>query len=276
MSVTALFRSAWEELRHRPQLWVLAFWYLFLNTSVQLLVAARLAPALPDWLRHPSPTLLQHPLPPLPSGLMLKLVLVLLSYVLILLPFSTAGLYGGAAAVLKNEPGGIWSFWRHAVQEFWRGLGFEVLLVLSLGLVMLLLLAVSSLFALLGQAVGLLAVLDILAMIVVIAVLALWFAATLFALGAVFYGLVPPVRAYAAAWAWTVRHVGPAWQTAILFFTLAFAAWVLTVILARIPFLGGLLAIALSALVLGFLAVLGPGFFAAAVSPPGQPPASAV
>ncbi|CAB1130230.1 conserved membrane protein of unknown function [Candidatus Hydrogenisulfobacillus filiaventi] len=272
MSVPMLFRSAWEELRRRPQLWMLAFWYLFVNSGVQLLVADRLAPQLPAWLRHPSPALFQHPLPALPPGLAVKLVLVFLSFLLILLPFSTAGLYGGAAAVLKNEPGtGIWTFWRYAVREFWRGLGFEVLLVLTLAVVSGLLAGISALFGVAGQAAGLLAVFEILAMIVVIAVLALWFAATLYALGAVFYGLEAPLKAFGAAWSWTLRHVGPAWQTAVLFLTLAIGAWIVTAILALIPVLGGFLAIALSALVLDFLAVLGPALFTAA-SRPGEPP----
>ncbi len=180
VSATGLVAQAWKEARKRPGSLVLAFWYLFIIVVFEYFSLSHLGPEFFHWL-----TRLAHTgtVPPLSRILAIKLGLVYLTFVLIVLPFSVGGLYGGVSSAVREQDSlaGLFVFFRQAVRKFWVSLGYVVTVVLGTAVLYMV-------FALVLTVATANPVLTIILRLLALAVAIFWLAAVLYWQGAVYFG----------------------------------------------------------------------------------------
>ncbi len=258
MSATGLFRIAWRQIWQKPGILVMAFWYLFITSLFQLFVLSRLGTSLPSSLQHFSLQNMVAPhFPHIAAGVVAKVALVYLTLVLIILPFVMGGLYGGAAEAARGkEPlTGLFGFFKFGGHNFWRTFTLVVMAFIGFVVLFLILMAVSLLLSLAGRVIPAIApVFSVIALIVLIGLMMLWFATLLYWVGAVFYGEVSPGEGLKEALGWIRKH----WSFGLRFVLLEAALLIIFVLamslLAQIPLLGGLLALIASGIMLAWIA----------------------
>jgi hypothetical protein len=236
----------------------MAFWYLIITSLFQLFVLSRLGASLPSSLTHLGLQNVASPhLPHIAPGVLAKVVLVYLTLGLIILPFVIGGLYGGAAeAVRGQEPlAGLFSFFKFGRHNFWRTFTLVVMAFIGFIILFLILMAVSLLLSLAGRAIPAIApVFSVIALIVLIGLMMLWFATLLYWVGAVFYGQVTPGEGLKEALRWIQKH----WPFGLRFVLLEAALLIIfmlvMLLVAQIPLLGGLLALIVSGIMLAWIA----------------------
>lgn len=258
MSATGLFRMAWRQIWLKPGILVMSFWYLFITSLFQLFVLSRLASVLPPSLTHLTmQTMLSPHFGHVSPNVLFKVGLVYLTLVLIVLPFVMGGLYGGAAeAARENAPlTGLFGFFKFGGRNFWRTFTLVVLAALGFMVVFLILMAVSFLLSLGSRAIPSIApVFNIIAMVVLIGVMMMWFATVLYWVGAVFYGQVSPVAGLGEALKWIIGHWSFGLRFVLLEAALLAAFLVAMALLSNIPLLGGVLALVGSGIMLAWIA----------------------
>ncbi|MDA8192796.1 MAG: hypothetical protein M0Z53_02185 [Thermaerobacter sp.] len=260
MSAFGLLRVAWRELWNRTQagiILLLAFWYSVVTGAYQSFVASRLGPALPASLKQFNPlqtpgisysTVLSH----LSSGLIVRLLLVYATLILIVAPFSLAGLYSGVGETLRGSaPPGFFTFFRLAVHNFWRALSFILLALAMMVITFALVVALTAVLSAAGTVGGLvLAVVMVLAMMVMISLFLYW-------LGALFYGQGTVLQSLGEAVGWVFRHFGFTLRFGVLLLGLIIVTSLLLLALMVIPVLGPVIAIVAGGMIVpAFMAVL--------------------
>lgn len=252
---------AWKELWKNPAIFVLAFWYSFVTTIFQRFAGNRLLPLLPSSWRHISSSLFVHPhLPQLSPTLTLTLVLVYLTMILIVSPFSLGGLYGGAAGTLKGREatrGGL-GYFRYAVNNFWRALGF---VVLAMGFTVVLAGAVVAVVILAGMAARPIPVLSTILTLALLtfatALMLIWLYLLLYWIGSVFYGELAVWPAFVGALRWVVGHVLFSFRFMLLIVGLLVIFYLALQMVFMVPILGALVGLAAAGLFLpAFMAVV--------------------
>lgn len=257
LSATGLLRQAWREVWQSPGILLLAFWYLVVTTAFEYFFISRLGPSLGQWLQQISPTTVTQ-FPPLAPSMWVKLILVYLTMLLIISPFSLGGLYGGAAANLRERKAmQFFAFFRFAVRFFWRSLGLVVLAVLSLAVVLGILLLGSYGIGLVAQHLGAGGVvLSGAGSIVAIAVIFWWIAFMLAWLGELYFGLDPFWTAFRSAVLWVFHHLGFCLRWIFLVVGLFILAFLLISVFAAIPLVGPVLSLFGSGVMMAMLATL--------------------
>lgn len=252
--VHSLIRDAWVELWQRNRgggLLTLAFWYTLIVTLYQYLVASRLGPSLPKSLTalttHPTATAV---LPHLSSGLWLKLILVYLTFLVIILPFTLGGLYGGIATAIRERPEftGFLSFFRFAYNNFWRALSQILLAVLY---------AIVVFAVVVGLAVGIALIagnspISAIAPVVLVIAALLWLIGTmLYWFGMTFSSDIAPARGWFLALRWGAGHLGALTSSSIsLVLVLLVALTVMSLLVKALALIGTVLFV----LVMGMVA----------------------
>ncbi len=236
----------------------MAFWYLFITALFQLFVLSRLGSALPQSFTHPNLQTFAVPaLPHLKAAIWVKIALVYLTLILIVFPFVMGGLYGAAAAALKNNESlrGLLQFFKFGAKNFWRAFLLVVMAIVGFVLLFVGLWVMTFLLSLLGSAVPTVAsFLSIVALVILIGFLMLWFALVLYWVGAVFYGEMPPLAGFGEALVWVRRH----WVFGLRFILLEVAVFVVFLLvmtlLSAIPVMGGIIALVGSGIMLSWAA----------------------
>lgn len=251
--VMGLLRDSWVALWRGNRgggILTMAFWYTLITTLYEYLVASRLGHSLPQSLtrlvRHPGVVTLPH----LAAPLVVKLILVYLTFLIIILPFTIGGLYGGVAEVIHGKPQflGFLAFFRFGYRNFWRA-WTQILLALCYAVVLFAVL--FGLIAGLGALVPKSSVMAVIAVIIIVAGL-LWLAGTLmYWFGQTFSTDVPPLKGWFASLGRAARNPLRMYgQIILLVVTLMVALMVLTFLANTIPFVGEILLV----LVLGMMA----------------------
>lgn len=257
VSATGLIRLAWREVWQHPRVLTLAFWYLLITSIFEYFVISRLGAALRPWLSQFSPAGIPS-FPHLPAPLMVKLILAYLTMILIVSPFALAGLYGGAAAsVREGSPLGFLTFFAYAVKNFWRMLALEVSSLVSLVVVVGLLSLVATALAWLGHlAGGVSFIFAIVAVLVAVGMLFTWMGLVLYWFGAAFYGQEPVVSAAGHSIQWVMRHIGFTLRLVLLMVGLLVLSFFVITLFSAIPVLGPLFSLVGSGVVMAILAML--------------------
>lgn len=254
MSATAIFRRAWEDLWRNPGIFNLVFWSLMLALGVDYVFESRLAPLLPAALTNPRTWLVAPPTDfwrHLPPDTALRFGLFLATALFIVTPFRVAGLYGGAAELIRGRsPRWLWfQFFTTGWKRFWRGLETTVAGLL-LGLALLLVLFG---FSVLGAAWTVLGVL----------LLLVWVALGLWAVGLGLLGLGALMAAdrrlletLGEALGWAVRHRGLVFRLGAAFVVLFLVVLLVVAGLAAVPLVGPVASVVGLWIVTGFGAVL--------------------
>jgi xanthosine utilization system XapX-like protein len=240
-----LVRGSWLELWRRNRgggILTLAFWYTLVTTLYWYLVAVRLRPELPQsFLRmvaHPSAAAV---MPHFSATLLTKLGLFYLTFLVVILPFSVGGLYGGVASAIRETPEytSFLAFFRYGYLNFWRALTQVVLglvyAALVIGVLVGIFLALSAVAAG-GPIPGIVAV-------IVGAVGILWLVGTaLYWFGQTFASQVAPARGWLTSVRWGLDHAGRLMSSTILLVGLLIAGFYVTSLMAAfIPVLGEVL-----------------------------------
>ena len=255
-----LIRDAWTELWRGNRgggVLTLAFWYTVVVTLYQYFVASRLGPSLP----HGLVSLVNRPgtlttLPHLSASLWLKIILVYLTFVVIILPYTVGGLYGGIATVIRERPQfmGFFAFFRYGYLNFWRALGQIVAAVLYGGIVLALMMGIFAGLSAIGANNAVVSV----AALIVGAVIALWLVATLlYWFGRTFGGENSCVEGFVPTLRWGFSHLGQLYgQTLVLLVVLLAALYVVALLARIIPVFGpALLVLAVGMVAPAFLAI---------------------
>ncbi|AEJ41916.1 hypothetical protein TPY_3764 [Sulfobacillus acidophilus TPY] len=269
MSQFGLIRNAWQELWQRNRtggILTLAFWYTMITSLYQYLVASRLGPELPSGLRH----MLTHPsglttFPHLTSALWIKLGLVYLTFLLVVLPFTLAGLYGGVADTMRDRQrvNGFLAFFRYAALHFWKAITQFVLTVIGMILVFMVFSLLMTLTATSSGGVGIfltviLLIIFLVLVLSLVAVVLLWF-------GSTFYGEVPPLEGLGRVVRWVVGHWPFAWSSMVLLVGLALAYAGVGLVLSSIPVIGPFVGVVMLGMIFpAFIAVYAMTFYQAA------------
>jgi hypothetical protein len=255
MSATAIFRRAWEDLWRNPGVFNLVFWSLMLALGVDYVFESRLAPLLPaaltnprTWLVAPPPAGFWRHLPP---DTVLRFGLFGATALFVVTPFRVAGLYGGAAELIRGRsPRWLWfQFFTTGWKRFWRGLETTVAGLL-LGLALMLVLIG---FSVLGGAWSVLG----------IVLLLVWVALGLWAVGLGLVGLGALMAAdrrlfdvLGEALTWAVRHRGLVFRLGAALVGLLVVVLLVVAGLAAIPLVGPVASVVGLWIVTGFGAVL--------------------
>jgi hypothetical protein len=254
MSATAIFRRAWEDLWRNPGVFNLVFWSLMLALGVDYVFETRLAPLLPAaltdprrWLVAPPTDLWRH----LAPGTALRFGLFLATTLFVVTPFRVAGLYGGAAELIRGRsPRWLWfQFFTTGWRRFWRGLETTAAGVL-LGLALVLVLAAFSVLGTVWNVLG-------------VVLLLVWVALVLWAVGLGLVGLGAlmaadrrPLELLGEAVGWALRHRGLMFGLGATFAALLVAVFLLVAALAAVPLVGPVAGVVGLWLLTGFGAVL--------------------
>lgn len=256
MSATSMIRTVWYHVWHTPNVWMLAFWYAFITSMYQQLVATKLVAGLPASWKNV--TVLHMPsLATLPHGTIIKLVLVYLTFLLIISPLTFAGLYGGVADALQGTSSrGMLMFFKYAFKNFWKTLAFILLALLSLvifyGIIVLIrigILLLSHQVAALGSILG------ITFLIFMVAFIFLWLFTLFLWLGAIFSGQETIWGALATSVKWVRLHAVFAFRMILLVIGLGLVFILAVRFILAIPLVGMLLAIWASMFIPLFLAM---------------------
>ena len=254
-----LIRETWAELWRNNRgggVLTLAFWYTVVTSLYQYLVASRLGPSLP----HSLANLVNRPgtltsLPHLPGSLWFKLVLVYLTFLVIVLPYTVAGLYGGIASAMRERPKftGFLAFFRFGYLNFWRALGQIITAIIYSCVALALMIGVFAGLSVIGAHN---AVFNAVALIVAVLV-ALWLVGTLlYWFGRTFGTGSPSIQGFLPSMRWGFSHLGQLYGQILLLLGLLLAALYVAALLARvIPLLGpALLVLAIGMVAPAFLA----------------------
>lgn len=255
-----LIRDTWLELWRRNRgggILTLAFWYTLITTLYQYVVASRLGPSLPKSLTN----MVTHPgaatvLPHLSGALWTKLGLVYLTFLVIILPFTVGGLYGGIAAAVREKPQftGPLAFFRFGYANFWRALT-QVVLALVYGI--LILAVLTGIFLVFSAIAPSSAGLGIV-VVVIAAVAILWLVGTvLYWFGDTFSTDDPPGAGWKSAMRWGMGNLGRLYgATALLIAVLLVALVVSTLLANSIPVIGPVVLVLVLGMVMpAFLAI---------------------
>ena len=260
LSATNILRHAWRHLLRKPGNLVLSFWYLFILFVFELVATRGLGSGFQQWLRtfNPSKITAVSTFPPLPHGVLLKLVLTYLTMVLIIFPFVVGALYGGVADSLKtgNTSSGLFAFFRYGGRLFWESMGLIVGIVVGTAVMLFIGIAINVLLTLLGQHAGALGVITgIAAALITLALMFLWFAVVLYWLGAVYFGRqrVLPSLGEAVKWVW--HHKGDSFRLLLLTALIVVIATIFFTLFSLVPIIGQFFAIMLYAGVLTLVAM---------------------
>ncbi len=248
-----LLRDTWLALWRGSRgggILTMAFWYTLIITLYEYLVASRLGHSIPQGLTR----LIKHPgvvaLPHLAEPVLIKLILVYLTFLIIILPFTIGGLYGGVAEVIHEKPQylGFLAFFRFGYRNFWRA---WTQILLALCYAVLLFAMLFGLVAGLGALMPNNSVMAVIAVIIIVAGL-LWLAGTLmYWFGQTFSTDVSPLKGWFQALGRAARNpIRMYGQIILLVVTLMVALIVLTFLANTIPFVGEILLV----LVLGMVA----------------------
>lgn len=255
-----VIRDAWQELWQRNRgggLLTLAFWYTLLTTAYEYIVVSRIGPSLPKSLQQMFTNPAAAPvIPHMAPQLIVRVVLAYLTFLLIVVPFSLGGLYGGIASALRERPTftNFLAFFRFGYHNFWRALSQIVLSILYAAVLVL---ATSLLLLGLSQVLHAGAAASILWLILLVLVM-LWLVATvLYWFGFTFSTGEAPLRGLRLALRWGWGHLGQLYAQTILLVGLLLAAVIVVETIVRmIPFLGELLVIFVLGMVIpAFLAI---------------------
>ncbi len=246
MSATGLVATTWREARKRPGSLILAFWYLFIVIAFEYFSLSHLGSGFSAWVTKVTNT---GTIPALPGGLAFKLVLVYLTFILIVFPFSVGGLGGGVAAGLegKDTLGSLFSFFRHAAANFW----------MSLGLVTAALVASAILYvavALFLNVASFDVVSAVITRLIALAVLVFWLGTLFYWTGAVFLGAEPVLFGLWHAVRWVVGQFWFAFRTTALVMGLLIAAAIIFALMADVPLIGSVISMVASGGILALMA----------------------
>lgn len=247
-----LIGETWQALWRNNRgggLLTLAFWYTLVTSLYQYLAASRLGPLIPKSLTqavaHPGTVVaLAH----LPTGLWVKIALVYLTFLLIVVPFTVGGLYGGIAAALRDKSLHMryFAFFRFGYLNFWRALAQIVLAFLYSALVFALILGIIWLASVVGgSAVGV-------AGLIAVVGLLLWLVGTLlYWFGRTFMTEESPSRGWKVAIRWGVGRLGWLIGNMVVLIVMLFAVVLAVLLIAHaVPGLGAILLV----LVVGMIA----------------------
>ena len=253
-----VIRDAWQELWQRNRgggFLTLAFWYTLITTAYEYIVVSRIGPSMPKSLQqlftNPAATPV---MPHLAPQLVVRVVLAYLTFLLIVVPFSLGGLYGGIAYALKERPAftNFLAFFRFGYLNFWRALTqivlsilYAIVMVLALSLILL---GLSHVLGAVGSVVWF--ILLILVMLWLVATVLYWF-------GYTFTSGESPRPGFLLAIRWGWGHLGQLYSQTILLVGLLLATVIVVETFVRmVPFLGELLVIfVLGMVVPAFLAI---------------------
>ncbi|PSR37967.1 MAG: hypothetical protein C7B44_01060 [Sulfobacillus thermosulfidooxidans] len=259
MSATNILRQAWQQIWRKPGSLVLAFWYLFIIFLFQLLVVKGLGSGFETWLKafNPAKMSTMAQFPPLPHGLLPKLILVYLTMFLIIFPFVIGALYGGVADGLKGQQtlAGLFTFFRYGLRNFWESLGTMVGIFIGSGIAVAVMLLLNLLFSLLahnGGVIGLIG--NVIVTILTLVIIFYWMSIVLYWMGAVFYGKQPVFRGFREAVSWVSRHLGESIRLMLLNALLVIVATLFFGLFSLVPIIGEFFALVLYALVIALIA----------------------
>ena len=242
-----VIRDAWQELWQRNRgggFLTLAFWYTLLTTAYEYIVVSRIGPSLPKSLQqlftNPAATPV---MPHLAPQLIVRVALAYLTFLLIVVPFSLGGLYGGIASALQERPAftNFLAFFRFGYLNFWRALTQIVLSILYAAAMVL---ALSLILLGLTRVLHVGAAASIIWLILLVLVM-LWLVATvLYWFGFTFTTAESPMRGLRLAVRWGWSHLGQLYSQTILLVGLLLATVIVVETVVRmVPFLGELLVI---------------------------------
>lgn len=258
MSATGLLKQAWREIWQNPGILLLAFWYLVITSAFEYFFISHLGPQVSSWLQQ-LPSLSAASLPPLGPNLLIKVILVYLTMLFIVSPFALGGLYGGAAAsVRERRVHGFFDFFGFAIRNFWRSLALVTLAVASL-LILTGIWLLSS--ALAGSTGGtLVSLVGLFGFVVGLGLLLLWVAFMLASFGALFFGQDRFWDAIRFAARWVLASWGFALRLVMVLMVLLVLAVLVLQSFTAIPLLGStvgpVLSLFVSGLIMAFLAAL--------------------
>lgn len=259
MSATNILRHAWRHLLRKPGNLVLAFWYLFILFFFQLFAMRGLGSGFQHWLKALNPSKMSMTnLPPLPHGVALKLALTYLTMILIVFPFVIGALYGGVADSLKtaNNQVGLFAFFRYGARLFWESIGLFVGIVLGTTIMLVAGIAINLLFTLLGGHSSVLSVItSVVAAIITLTIMFLWFAVVLFWLGAVYFGGQRIWVSFTEALGWVWHHKAESLRLLLLTAVIVLVATIFFSLFSLVPIIGQFFAIMLYAGVLTLIAI---------------------
>ena len=246
MSATGLVATTWQEVRKRPGTVVFSFWYLFIVVIFEYFSLSHLGPGFSSWVSRLTTT---GVIPGLHGSLAVKLALVYLTFVLIVFPFSVAGLGGGVAAALcgKDTLNSLFSFFRHAVSNFWTSLGLIVSALVASVIVYLAIVVLLNLGSLD-------LVLAVVARLVALAVAVYWFALLFYWAGAVFAGAEPSLVGLRHALQWVIHNPWLALRVTVLVLVLMMVAAVIFAVVSQLPLFGSIISMIGSGIVLTLVA----------------------
>ncbi|WP_053960020.1 hypothetical protein [Sulfobacillus thermosulfidooxidans] len=259
MSATNILRHAWRHLLRKPGNLVLSFWYLFILFFFQLFAMRGLGSGFQNWLKALNPSkMTMTNLPPLPHGVALKLALTYLTMILIVFPFVIGALYGGVADSLKtaNNQVGLFAFFRYGSRLFWESMGLFVGIVVGTTIMLGVGIAINLLFTLLGghsQVLGVIT--SVVAAIITLTIMFLWFAVVLFWLGAVYFGGERIWPAFTEALQWVWHHKAESLRLLLLTAVIVLVATIFFSLFSLVPIIGQFFAIMLYAGVLTLIAI---------------------
>ncbi len=249
---------AWRQVWQKPGILVMAFWYLFITSLFQLFVLSRLGSSLPQSFTHLNlQSFTATAIPHLKPAIWVKIALVYLTLALIVFPFVMGGLYGAAAASLKDNDTllGLLRFFKFGVKNFWRAFLLVVMAIVGFIVLFLVLWAITFVLSLIGAAIPILgSLLSIVALVFLIGVLMLWFALLLYWVGAAFYGEMGPREGFGEALSWVRRHWGFALRFVLLEFAVLVVFLLVMTLLSAIPLIGGIAVLVGSGIMLSWTA----------------------
>ncbi|MCY0881337.1 MAG: hypothetical protein OWS74_05015, partial [Firmicutes bacterium] len=208
MSVKSILAESGQLLKKRSGAVLLAFWYLFITSLFEFAAIRGMGPQLPHWIklmeaRGPSA------LSSVPQGATLTLSLAYASMLLIIIPFSLGGVYGGIAAAVKSSDSltSLFAFFRYGWRWFWQSLAVVVLAVISALLGMVILMGISTAFGVLAKNTTALDLpLIVLDMAITLWAVLTWGAIIVSWLGRVYYAEEPVWRSFFSSIGWVFHH----------------------------------------------------------------------
>ena len=259
MSATNILRQAWQQIWRKPGSLVMAFWYLFIIFLFQLLVLKGLGSGFETWLRALNPAKigsLSH-FPPLPHGLLPKLILVYLTMFLIIFPFVVGALYGGISDGLKAQEtlSGLFTFFRYGIRNFWESLGAVVGVLVGSGVAVAVMLLVNILFSAITHNGGILGLVgNVIATIITLVIIFFWMSVVLYWLGAIYFGKERVLAGFGGAVGWVARHLGDSIRLMLLNALLVIVATLFFGLFSLVPIIGEFFALVLYAFVIALIA----------------------
>lgn len=241
MSATGLVSRVWLEARRRPNMVILAFWYLFIVVVFEYFSLSHLGPAFSTWVSRLTST---GTIGAINEPLVLKLVLVYLTFILIVFPFSLGGLCAGIASAVQSDHliPGLLAYFRYAFVSFWGSLGFVASATVGsviIYVVLVLLLNVGS-FDLVAAI-----ILRLLALVVIV----WWLAVVAYWCGSIYGGGEPVLWALVHGILWVVKNPWFGFRLMALVLGILIVAVLVFAFLSQIPLLGPILSMLASGVI---------------------------